>query len=197
MTTSNVVTVKSTWAESSDMVALLIKSRSGYQTVHNFIVGLTSGKALEQFNPQSCKTEDKIAEHAKTLGISVRNLKALCAFRADFDKQATEKSINARASWATMKGCSPEGKQKKAEKNKKAAEKTKGLADIGKGKKKAAAKKENEIKADLTGLVGLSLQNARTFISQIMAGVKLHPTSVNNVKLLNHLEDACELIAKA
>jgi hypothetical protein len=196
MTTPSMVTVKSTWAESSTMVTLLINSRSGYQTVHNYIVGLTSGKALEMFNPQACKTEDKIGEHAKVLGISVRNLKALCAFRTDFDKQAIEKSINARASWATMKGCSPEGKQKKAEKNKKAAAKTKGLADIGKGKKKAP-KKETEVKADLTDLVGLSLQNARTFISQIMAGVKLHPTSVSNVKILNHLEDACELLAKA
>ena len=194
MTTLNVVTIKSTWAESSDMVALLIKSSSSYQTVHNFLVGLTSGKALEQFNPQSCKSEDKLTEHAKVLGISVRNLKALCAFRADFDTQALAKSINARASWATMKGCSEEGKQKKAAKNKKAAAKTKGLADIGKGKKKAAPK---EIKADLTGLVGLSLQNARTFLSQIMAGVKLHPVSANNTKLLKHLEDACELIAKA
>ena len=189
------VTVKASWDNSSDMVTLLLDSRSGYQSVHNYLVSLTSVKALNLFNPQHCKTGDKIAEHAKLLGISALKLKHLYAFRIDFDTQATEKSINSRTAWKTMKNCSEEGKQKIATKNKKAADKTKGLADIGKGKA-TKGKKEAEIKADLTGLVGLSLQNARIFISQIMAGVKLHPTSTNNTKLLKLLEEACELIAK-
>jgi hypothetical protein len=201
MKTSNTVNPTSvtiapaSWDSSADMVKLLVDSRSGYQSVHNWVVSLTSVKALNLFNPQYCKTADKIAEHAKVLGISVSKLKHLCAFRADFDKQATEKKIVPRATWQTMKNCSEEGKQKIAAKNKRAATKTKGLADIGKGKKKAP-KKEAEIKADLTGLVGLSLQNARIFISQIMAGIRLHPASTNNTNMLKLLESACELIAK-
>ena len=192
---ASVTIAPASWDSSADMVKLLVDSRSGYQSVHNWVVSLTSAKALDLFNPQYCKTADKIAEHAKVLGISALKLKHLCAFRTEFDKQATEKKIVPRATWQTMKNCSEEGKQKIANKNKKAHAAKKGLADVGKGKKKAP-KKEAELKADLTGLVGLSLQNARIFLSQIMAGIRLHPASANNTNMLKLLESACELIAK-
>jgi len=182
------------WDSSADMVKLLVDSRSGYQSVHNWVVSLTSVNALNLFNPQHCKTADKLAEHAKVLGISTAKLKHLCAFRADFDKQATEKKIVPRATWQTMKACSPEGKAKKAEKNAKAHAAKKGLADIGKGK--ATKSKKDEIKSDLTSLVKSSLQNARVFLSQIMAGIEAHEPTPRNLKVIQMLRDSCELLSK-
>jgi hypothetical protein len=182
------------WDNSSNMVDLMLVGCSAYQTVHNFIVALTSVKALNLFNPQHCKTADKIAEHAKVLGISVRSLKSLCAFRADFDAKAKEKSIVSRTSWQTMKNCSAEGKQKIANKNAKAHAKKKGLADIGKGK--ATKSKKDEIKSDLTSLVKSSLQNARVFLSQIMAGIEAHEPTPRNLKVIQMLRDSCEVLSK-
>ena len=188
------VTVKASWDNSASMVDLMLVGCSAYQSVHNFIVELTSVKALNLFNPQHCKTADKIAEHAKLLGISALKLKHLYAFRVDFDTQAIEKSINSRTAWQTMKNCSAEGKQKIATKNKKAADKKKGLADIGKGK--ATKSKKDEIKSDLTSLVKSSLQNARVFLSQIMAGIEAHEPTPRNLKVIQMLRDSCELLAK-
>jgi hypothetical protein len=182
------------WDSSADMVKLMLVGCSAYQSVHNWVVSLTSVNALNLFNPQHCKTADKIAEHAKVLGISVSKLKHLCAFRAEFDAKAIEKSINTRTSWQTMKACSPEGKAKKAEKNAKAHAKKKGLADIGKGK--ATKGKKEEIKSDLTSLVKSSLQNARIFLSQIMAGIEAHEPTERNIKVVKLLQEACEAISK-
>jgi len=182
------------WDSSADMVNLMLVGCSAYQSVHNWAVSLTSVKALNLFNPQHCKTADKIAEHAKVLGISVSKLKHLCAFRADFDAKAIEKSIKTRTAWQTMKNCSEEGKQKIAAKNAQAHAKKKGLADIGKGK--TTKGKKEEIKSDLTSLVKSSLQNARVFISQIMAGVEAHEPTPRNLKVIQMLRDSCELLAK-
>jgi hypothetical protein len=182
------------WDSAADMVNLMLVGCSAYQSVHNWVVSLTSVNALNLFNPQHCKTADKIAEHAKVLGISVSKLKHLCAFRADFDARAIEKGIVSRATWQTMKACSPEGKAKKAEKNAKAHAKKKGLADIGKGK--ATKSKKDEIKSDLTSLVKSSLQNARVFLSQIMAGIEAHEPTPRNLKVIQMLRDSCELLSK-
>ena len=192
---ATVVTIApASWDNSTSMVDLMLVGCSAYQSVHNFIVELTSVKALNLFNPQHCKTADKMAEHAKVLGISVRSLKFLCAFRTDFDTRAVDKKINTRTSWQTMKNCSEEGKQKIAVKNKKAADKKKGLADIGKGK--ATKGKKDEIKSDLTSLVKSSLQNARIFLSQIVAGIEAHEPTPRNLKVIQMLRDSCELLAK-
>ena len=94
-----------------------------------------------------------------------------------------------------MKNCSEEGKQKIKAKNKKAHADKKTLADVGKGKGKGKGKKE-EIKSDLTSLVKSSLQNARVFLSQIMAGIEAHEPTPRHLKVLQMLRDSCELLAK-